>query len=110
MFRSATFVLLVLVIVFSITTNASAQPSQELITPPAAQPLGDAPALRTVQTAPAATGNKQVLREGTEVPLKFAEDISSKTAAVDDTVALVLDEDISKRPMNPSSNAVRQAP
>jgi len=94
MFRSATFVLLVLVIVFSITTNASAQPSQEPITQPAAQPLGDGPPLRTVQTAPGATGNKQVLREGTEVPLKFAEDISSKTAAVDDTVALVLDEDI----------------
>jgi hypothetical protein len=94
MFRSATFVLLVLVIVFSITTNAFAQPSQEPITQPAVQPLGDAPPLRTVQTAPAATGNKQVLREGTEVPLKFAEDISSKTAAVDDTVALVLDEDI----------------
>lgn len=94
MFRRATFVLLVLVIVFSIITNAYAQSSQEPTTQPAAQPLQDAPPVRTVQTAPVTTGNKQVLREGTEVPLKFAEDISSKTAAVDDTVAMILDEDI----------------
>ena len=32
--------------------------------------------------------------EGTDVPLKFAENISSKSAAVDDTVAMILDEDI----------------
>lgn len=94
MFRRATFVLLVLVIVFSIITNVYAQSSQEPTTQPAAQPLQDATPVRTVQTAPVTTGNKQVLREGTEVPLKFAEDISSKTAAVDDTVAMVLDEDI----------------
>ena len=35
-----------------------------------------------------------VLKEGTDVRLKLAEDVSSKTAAVDDPVALVLDEDI----------------
>ena len=35
-----------------------------------------------------------VLREGTEVKLKFAEPISSKTASVDDPVTLILDEDI----------------
>ena len=34
------------------------------------------------------------LKEGTEVKLKFADAISSKTAAEDDTVNLVLDEDL----------------
>ena len=37
---------------------------------------------------------KLVLKEGTDVKLKFAQDLSSKTAADDDTVALVLDEDL----------------
>jgi hypothetical protein len=45
--------------------------------------------------APAAVQNRAlVLREGTEVKLKFAEAISSKTAAVDDPVTLILDEDL----------------
>lgn len=35
-----------------------------------------------------------MLREGTEVKLKFAEAISSKTAALDDPVTLILDEDL----------------
>ncbi len=35
-----------------------------------------------------------VLREGTDVKLRFAEDISSKTAAQDDPVSLILDEDL----------------
>jgi hypothetical protein len=37
---------------------------------------------------------KMVLKEGTDVHLKFAQDISSKTAEEGDSVALVLDEDI----------------
>jgi hypothetical protein len=37
---------------------------------------------------------KLVLKEGTDVHLKFAQDISSKTAEEGDSVALVLDEDI----------------
>jgi hypothetical protein len=46
--------------------------------------------------APQATpqGSNAVLREGTEVKLKFAEAISSKTATTDDPVALILDEDL----------------
>jgi hypothetical protein len=44
------------------------------------------------QTAPA-TG-KYSLKEGTDVKLKFADDISSKTAALDDPVTLILDEDV----------------
>jgi hypothetical protein len=35
-----------------------------------------------------------VLKEGADVKLKFAEDISSKTAVVDDPVTLTLDEDL----------------
>ena len=42
---------------------------------------------------PAASG-KPVLKEGTEVKLKFADDLSSKTANEGDPVNLILDEDI----------------
>lgn len=42
---------------------------------------------------PAASG-KTMLKEGTEVKLKFSDDISSKTANEGDPVNLVLDEDI----------------
>ncbi len=35
-----------------------------------------------------------VLKEGTDVKLKFAQDLSSKTAADDDPVTFVLDEDL----------------
>lgn len=42
---------------------------------------------------PAATG-KIVLKEGSEVKLKFADDLSSKTATEGDPVNLILDEDI----------------
>jgi hypothetical protein len=37
---------------------------------------------------------KLVLKEGTDVKLKFAQDLSSKTATDDDPVNLVLDEDL----------------
>jgi hypothetical protein len=52
--------------------------------PPAAQP----PAQAAEQPA------KLVLKEGTDVKLKFAQDLSSKTANDDDPVNLVLDEDL----------------
>lgn len=42
---------------------------------------------------PAATA-KVVLKEGSEVKLKFADDLSSKTATEGDPVNLILDEDI----------------
>jgi hypothetical protein len=44
-----------------------------------------------VATAPV---EKLVLREGADVNLKFAQDLSSKTAVDDDPVSLVLDQDI----------------
>ncbi len=37
---------------------------------------------------------KLVLKEGTDVKLKFAQDLSSKTATDDDPVNLILDEDL----------------
>ncbi len=43
---------------------------------------------------PSAAPAKLVLKEGTEVKLKFSDDLSSKTATEGDSVNLVLDEDI----------------
>lgn len=52
-----------------------------------------APALQPVAaTVPAPS--KLVLKEGTDVKLKFADDLSSKTAAEGDPVTLILDEDL----------------
>ena len=42
----------------------------------------------------AAAPEKLILREGADVDLKFAQDLSSKTANDDDPVSLVLDQDI----------------
>jgi glucose/arabinose dehydrogenase len=46
------------------------------------------------EATPAAVSEKLVLKEGEDVQLKFAQDLSSKTAADDDPVSLVLDQDI----------------
>lgn len=46
---------------------------------------------QTVSPAPA---TKLVLKEGTDVKLKFADDLSSKTANEGDPVTLILDEDL----------------
>ncbi len=48
---------------------------------------------QTPQTT-ASDVSKLTLKEGTDVRLRFAEDISSKTAAADDPVTLALDEDL----------------
>jgi hypothetical protein len=47
----------------------------------------------TEQTA-AVPATKLVLKEGTDVKLKFSDDLSSKTASEGDPVNLVLDEDL----------------
>ncbi len=65
--------------------EASTQPTQPA--PPSA-PAVQPPA------QPAEPPVKLVLREGTDVKLKFAQDLSSKTATDDDPVNLVLDEDL----------------
>jgi hypothetical protein len=65
-----------------------AQEPQPAPVPDAAKPPAAAPVV-----APA-TLAKLSLAEGSDVHLKFAQDVSSKTAADDDPVALVLDEDL----------------
>jgi hypothetical protein len=67
------------------TPSASTTPS----TPAVAAAPGTPPA----PVAPSATA-KLVLKEGTDIKLKFSEDVSSKTAADGDPVNLVLDEDL----------------
>jgi hypothetical protein len=62
--------------------------TQQLVTPSA--PV--APAVAKA-TAPSADG-KVMLREGEEVRLTFAEDLSSKTATEGDPVTLLLDSDL----------------
>lgn len=54
----------------------------------------DAPAAPVAPAAPDVPAVKLVLKEGTDVKLKFADDLSSKTAADGDPVNLVLDEDL----------------
>jgi len=54
------------------------------------QPVPDASKL----AAPVAAPERIILKEGADVDLKFAEDLSSKTANDDDPVSLVLDQDI----------------
>jgi hypothetical protein len=65
-------------------TPAAATPAPE----PAAAVPAPAPVPAVAPTAPL------VLRDGTDVALKFAQDISSKTAAEGDPVTFVLDSDI----------------
>jgi hypothetical protein len=51
----------------------------------------------SASTAPAAqppVAEKVALKEGSDVPLKFAQDLSSKTAVEDDPVNPVLDQDL----------------
>ncbi len=47
-----------------------------------------------IQAPATDSGNKLMLREGTDVPLTFAEDLSSKTAAEGDSVNFLLGEDL----------------
>jgi len=46
------------------------------------------------QPATVSATGKLVLKEGTDVKLKFADDLSSKSAVDDDPVNLILDEDV----------------
>src|SRR5271169_5550977 len=61
--------------------------------PPAAPPTIAQPAAPAAAT-PAAAPAKSALAEGSDVHLKFAQDLTSKTANDDDPVTLVLDEDL----------------
>jgi len=59
-----------------------------------APPTDTAPAAATSTTPAAAPVQKLVLKEGSDVQLKFAQDVTSKTATEGDTVNLVLDQDL----------------
>ena len=62
--------------------------------PAAAAPADGSARPAEVTTATAKPADKLSLKEGTDVNLKFAQDLSSKTAAEDDPVNLVLDQDL----------------
>ena len=62
--------------------------------PTTSQPAPPAPATAPAVPAAADASAKLVLKEGGDVKLKFAQDLSSKTANDDDPVNLVLDEDL----------------
>jgi hypothetical protein len=71
-------VILVLLLSFSSSTVFSQETSSAVVAP-------------AVSTGPE---GKLVLKEGTDVKLKFADNLSSKTAAEGDPVNLILDEDL----------------
>jgi hypothetical protein len=67
--------------------------------PPQAQPAPPSPQVQAQPApapmpAPVPSASKYTLREGTEVKLQFAEDLSSKTAVVGGPVTFVLSEDL----------------
>lgn len=74
-----------LLVISPIVVAQTAPPSTQA--PPAAQSSA-------APQQPAEAPAKLVVKEGTDVKLKFAQDLSSKTAAEDDPVNLVLDEDL----------------
>ncbi len=76
-----------LLLCFGFVAVAQEPPPTNPPTPPAAP---SSPAAAPAAEPPA----KLILKEGTDVKLKFAQDLSSKTAADDDPVNLVLAEDL----------------
>lgn len=75
---------------FSSIVAAQSAPTTTQAAQPAAQGSQAVPPQAQTVEPPA----KLILKEGTDVKLKFAQDLSSKTAADDDPVNLVLDEDL----------------
>src|SRR5260370_26948193 len=76
-----------LVLCFSSVAAAQSSPTTSQAAPPA-------PATSPAVAPPAEPAAKMILKEGTDVKLKFAQDLSSKTANDDDPINLVLDEDL----------------
>lgn len=60
----------------------------------AQQPATEQAAAVSAPPAQPPVVEKIVLKEGSDVPLKFSQDVSSKTAVDDDPVYLVLDQDL----------------
>jgi len=75
---------------FSFIAAAQSAPA----TTQAAQPVAQGSQAVQPQAPAAEQPAKLILKEGTDVKLKFAQDLSSKTATDDDPVNLVLDEDL----------------
>ncbi len=88
-YKSASLNIATLLLCFS--SVAAAQSPTTSQAPPPAPPSSQAAQPPTQAAEPPA---KVILKEGTDVKLKFAQDLSSKTAADDDPVNLVLDEDL----------------
>jgi hypothetical protein len=83
-------------ICFSFIAAAQDASSATQATPPPPPPVPQSQSAPAAQ-APAPVAEppaKLVLKEGTDVKLKFAQDLSSKTATDDDPVNLILDEDL----------------
>lgn len=78
-------------LMFSFALPLSAQ--QPAVSPAPATPSGPQTAPAVPVAAPTSP-DKPAIKDGSDVHLKFAQDISSKTAAEGDTVNLVLDQDI----------------
>ena len=85
-FSSAMFLVFSSSVAFA--QNPSPPPTQT------AQPAAQNPPAAPPQAPAAEAAPKLVLKEGTDVKLKFAQDLSSKTANEDDPVNLVLAEDL----------------
>jgi hypothetical protein len=77
---------------FAMQLSANAQDAEPASVPPAATPANANPTMSAPPTA--ASAERIVLKEGTEVPLVFATDLNSKTAVDDDTVNMTLAEDL----------------
>ena len=97
--RNALSVLCVLILAiasspaaFAQQTSAAPSPAVSSTTPAGPSAPATTPSDNTAQ--PAAAPVKVTLKEGTEVNLKFAQTLSSKTAVIGDPVELVLDEDL----------------
>ncbi len=74
--------------------SGAAAAQETSTTPPPTQPTPPSAPAAQPPAQPVDPNAKLVLKEGTDVKLKFAQDLSSKTATDDDPVNLVLDEDL----------------
>jgi hypothetical protein len=90
--------LLVLVLIFpqyaAFGQTAPAPVAPAVAAPAPTAPAPAAPAVAAPAPAAPAPAAKVTLKEGTDVKLKFSDNLSSKTAAEGDPVNLVLDEDL----------------
>lgn len=84
----------VIVLVLLLSFSQSIAFGQDVSPTPAVPPASAALAEPVTPSTPVMPAAKLVLKEGTDVKLKFADDLSSKTATEGDPVNLILDEDL----------------